>query len=110
MKYLALLLLAASAFGETVIYSNLNSDPTNVYNCCDGYEYAGFAQLAVPFTVPQGVHQLSRIIVAVQWVSESSDPGWSLNKDDNGVPGEGIHYTVAGGSSPRSPRWAPVAF
>ena len=94
MKRRALLwvLLSASAFGQTLIYSNLNSDPTNVYDCCNGYQMSNPNQsaIAVPFVVPKGVHHFAHAVVAFQWTNYDGGGIWVLDSDDSGLPGPAL--------------------
>lgn len=88
----AVVLLSASAFAQTVIYSNLNSDPNNVYNASDGYQMGDGAPfgVAVPFLVPNGVSHFSHAVVGFQWVNDDGESEWDVASDANGLPNGAI--------------------
>ena len=98
MRRLALLLIATlcvsvSAFSETTIYSDLNSDPKNVYDCCNGYQVespSAVIAVAIPFTIPNGVTRLDHATAGVQWVFDYDRHHfgqWAIYSDRSGLPG-----------------------
>jgi len=97
---LAALLVSVAAVPLTsragsIIYSNLNSDPANVYNCCTGYTVSGPTSgvgsiiSAMAFT-PGANYDLSQIDLAMSYVSGTNSFTLELVNDNSGQPGSTV--------------------
>lgn len=79
----------------TVIYSNFNSDQSNLYDCCNGYTVRGeavglgYQRMAMPFTPATDTH-LRRVFLAIGHAGGINRIDATLQEDDNGVPGKVI--------------------
>jgi len=79
----------------TVIYSNFNSDQSNLYDCCNGYTVRGeavglgYQRMAMPFTPATDTH-LRRVFLAISHAGGINRIDATLQEDDNGVPGNVI--------------------
>jgi hypothetical protein len=76
-----------------VLFNNFNSDPNNVYECCVGYTISGPSSAvaatyadAMPFT-PGMNATVTKIAVAVGYVTGTNAVTVSLNADSGGLPG-----------------------
>jgi len=82
--------------GETVIYNNLSNYPLGVYWCCEGWTISGpnspigatYAD-GMPFT-PAANGKVTKLVVAVGYVTGTNSVEISLNADANGLPGNVI--------------------
>lgn len=92
---------AAKIDSLTEIYSNFNSDDTNLYDCCAGWTvstrdsvvHARFF-VAMPFT-PAANGSVRKVVLGTGWVSGLNAVNVSLRADDGGLPGELLKRYVA---------------
>ena len=79
----------------TVIYSNFNSDQSDLYDCCNGYTVRGesvglgYQRMAMPFTPATDTH-LRRVFLAISHAGGINRIDATLQEDDNGLPGNVI--------------------
>ena len=84
--------------GLKTIYNNLGTG-TNVYNCCSGWTMSGSSSLighewdtATAFT-PKAAVVLTRIRVAIEYVTGTNGATVTLNTDSGGMPSSTILHT-----------------
>lgn len=98
---------AASGFvvpaGGSTVYSNLNSDTTDTYDCCSGWTISttgsviGSQQfIATPFT-PAASGKLTEIDLGLGWVTGANSVTVVLAADKKGLPGKTITTFTASG-------------
>jgi hypothetical protein len=88
--------------GMMTIYSTLNDDPNNVYDCCNGWTLSTTDSvlqsrqfIAMPFT-PTADADIRRVSVAIGWVTGANLVGLSLRSDSAGLPGDVIKQAREG--------------
>jgi len=76
------------------IYSNFNSSPVNLYNCCSGYALDGGGQRIGASFIPAVSNTLTRVNTAISHVASTDGVVISLWDDDGNGPGNIIEAWV----------------
>lgn len=97
----AVFALAGSARAGDVLFSDLNANPLNVYDCCGSWIVQGTTQgsfFAHGFSfTPSASESLQQIDIALQLVSGTDSVAVTINSDNSGLPGAALEsWNVSG--------------